>query len=340
MENGKIKIWLPTIRTRSGTEIFTRRFAEALERFGCITHITLFPLSREPFPFLLKNTLPPLGTDIIFANSWNGFAFKRTNLPLVITVHHAAFDPAANAYYSLAQRLYHRLLMRPYEMRSFREANAITAVSSFAANAVSRSTGFKSIRPIYNWVDTQRFCPSMENISRSKPFRLLFVGKQSRIKGADLLDPIMRRLGADFELRLAGERSNGTSKNTPENIRSLGWLDEEKLIQAYRECDALLFPSRFEGFGYAALEAMACGKPVIASNSSALPEVIEDGVTGVLCPIDDVSAFATACEMLSNNPDHCRTMGIAGRERAVNYFSEQAALHQYIGLIKKLVRTT
>ena len=143
--------------------------------------------SRELMPILLKHAPPPVGTDIIFANSWNGFAFKRADLPLVVTVHHAAFDPAVTTYQSLAQRLYHRLLIRPFEMRSFSKADVITAVSHFAANAVSRATGRKNIQVIYNWVDTHRFHPLADTLRDKKPFRLLFVGKLSRIKGADLL---------------------------------------------------------------------------------------------------------------------------------------------------------
>lgn len=338
MKNGKIKIWLPAIKTGSGTDTFTRRLAEALVRFGFITQITWFPLSREPMPFLLQNAVPPVGTDIIFANSWTGFAFKRAGLPLVVTIHHSAFDPAANAYYSFIQRLYHRLLIRPFELRSFRAADAITAVSAFAASAVSQVTGRNNIQVIYNWVDIHRFCPPAENHTENRPFRLLFVGKLSRIKGADLLAPIMRRLGVGFELRLAGELRDWKSKAYPKNIHPLGWLDEEDLIRAYQDCDALLLPSRFEGFVYAALEAMACGKPVITSNSSSLPEMVENGLTGVLCPMDDVSTFVEACKMLAGNIDLCRAMGIAGRQRVVESFSEQAVIHQYIALVMELVR--
>jgi glycosyltransferase involved in cell wall biosynthesis len=338
MENGKIKIWLPTIRTGSGTDIFAQRLAKALEDSGYIAPITWFSLSREPFPFSLKFVTPPSGTDIVISNSWSGFALKRKGISLVVIIHHAAFDPRANAYYNFTQRLYHRMLIRPFELRSFRVADAITAVSDFAATAVSRVTGRNNIQVIHNWIDIQRFCPQENIAPGNKPFRLLFVGKPSRIKGADLLSRIMRQLGTGFELRLAGAWNGWQNGHRAENIHMLGRLDETELIRAYQDCDALLFPSRFEGFGYAVLEAMACGKPVIASRSSALPEVVEDGITGVLCPMDDVSAFVTACQMLSSNADQRRAMGIAGRKRAVNLYSEQAVIPHYIKLIQSLVK--
>ncbi len=146
----------------------------------------------------------------------------------------------------------------------------------------------------------------------------------------------MRALGRDFELFYTTGLRSGIKANSLGNMISLGRLGEERLIESYQECDALLFPSRFEGFGYAALEAMACGKPVIASNSSALPEVVEDGVCGILCEPDNVDAFVQACKRLAEDPALCRRMGEAGRERAVRLFSESAIVPKYIQLFEEL----
>ena len=160
-------------------------------------------------------------------------------------------------------------------------------------------------------------------------------------KGKDLLVPIMRNLGPEFELRLTtGLRGSKTAHRT-QNIVSLGRLNEEtELIKAYQECDALLFPSRFEGFGYVALEAMACGKPVIATNTSSLPEVVEQGVTGILCPPDDIHAFVTACRKLADNREILHKYGQDARRRAVELFSEDLIIPQYIALYEKLVKET
>ena len=117
----------------------------------------------------------------------------------------------------------------------------------------------------------------------------------------------------------------------------LGRLDEEELIHEYQECDALIFPTRYEGFGYAALEAMACGKPVIATNATSIPEVVHDGVTGILCPVDDIEAFVTACHKLAAEPDMCSRMSESGRKRAVEIFSEDLIIERYIALYKSLV---
>jgi glycosyltransferase involved in cell wall biosynthesis len=116
--------------------------------------------------------------------------------------------------------------------------------------------------------------------------------------------------------------------------------DDGELIKAYQQSDALLFPSRLEGFGYVALEAMACGKPVIAGANSALPEVVENGVTGLLCPTDDVHAFADACRRLAGDPEMVREYGEAARRRAEEVFSEDIIVPQYIRLYEQIRNST
>jgi glycosyltransferase involved in cell wall biosynthesis len=118
----------------------------------------------------------------------------------------------------------------------------------------------------------------------------------------------------------------------------LGRLSEKELIDEYQKCDALLFPSRFEGFGYVALEAMSCGKPVVATDSSSIPEVVENGVSGLLCPIDDIEAFVNACSQLEENKELCVKTGEEGRKRAVEVFSEDEIVGQYIDLYSNLLK--
>ena len=337
MENGKIKVWLPAIRAGSGADVYTQRLAVALEHHGMVVEINWFPLRYEPVPFLLKNTSPPPGADIVIANSWNAFAFKRAGLPLVVIEHHCVFDPAFRPYQSMAQDLYHRLLIKHFEMHSFRVANAITAVSDFTARSLRQNAGLTNIEVIYNWVDTDIFCPPTEKRRIGEPFRLLFIGNPSRRKGGDLLAPIMHKLGAGFELYFTTGLKAEKIAGSQANMIPLGRLSDKQLIRAYQKCDALLFPSRFEGFGYAALEAMACGKPVIASKNTALPEVVVDGVTGILCDTDDTEAFAKACRMLAEDPNLCVLMGSAGCQRAIELFSESTAIKLYLGLIDRLV---
>src|SRR5690606_35387237 len=109
-------------------------------------------------------------------------------------------------------------------------------------------------------------------------FKLLYVGNAMKRKGTDLLAPILRELGPDFVLYYTSGFRNVDSTHLPSNMVPLGRLTDEELVAAYNECDALLFPSRMEGFGYTVAGAMACGKPVICTNASSMPELVENGV--------------------------------------------------------------
>lgn len=339
MENGKIKVWLPAIRAGSGTDVFTCRLATALEHHGMTAHIDWFPLSRELLPSLLLQVQPPTGTDIIIANSWNAFAFRRAGLPLVAVVHHCSFDSAFESYKGRLQALYHRFIAAPREARSLQSADAVVAVSHYVARHLRDRLNIGDAEVIHNWVDTEIFSPSPQQARAEGPFRLLFVGKPTRLKGGDLLIPLMQRLGAGFELRIAAHPQDCRGITAAHNIILFGKLTQQEMVQAYRECDALLLPSRTEGFGYAALEAMACGRPVIASNSAALPEIVADAVTGILCREGDWEVFADACRKLASDAVICSTLGGAGRQRAVEVFGAKVVSMHYVELIKRIIGT-
>lgn len=92
--------------------------------------------------------------------------------------------------------------------------------------------------------------------------------------------------------------------------------------------DALLLPSRVEGFGYVLVEAMAAGVPCIASNASSIPEIVEDGVTGILHAVGDSGAIAEAITDLLAGRERARAMGEAGARVARDKFAVPAMLDQ------------
>jgi glycosyltransferase involved in cell wall biosynthesis len=149
----------------------------------------------------------------------------------------------------------------------------------------------------------------------------------------------MELLGAEYELCVTGKLTNiPLNARLSSNIVELGYLSSvSDIVAAYQNCDALLFPTRLEGFGLVALEAQACGLPVITTNVSSLPEVVEDQVSGLLCPPDDVLAFADAIRRLRDDYGTWSKMCVAARERAVNLFSESAIVDKYISIYSRLI---
>lgn len=108
-----------------------------------------------------------------------------------------------------------------------------------------------------------------------------------------------------------------------------GWVANDQVKKLMLACDVVVMPSRWEGFGLVALEAMNCARPVIASRVSALPEIILDGETGILVSPDDVPALTSAITALLDDRDKALMMGQAGNDRLVQEFS-----------VEKMVRAT
>ncbi|HEY7213157.1 MAG TPA: glycosyltransferase, partial [Thermoanaerobaculia bacterium] len=109
-------------------------------------------------------------------------------------------------------------------------------------------------------------------------------------------------------------------------------LIEEVLVGA----DVFLLPSESESFGLAALEAMSCEVPVIASDAGGLPEVVVHGETGFLCPVGDVDAMAAAALRLLTDEDLRRRFGAASRRRAVEEFSQETVVRRYRSIYQRV----
>jgi N-acetyl-alpha-D-glucosaminyl L-malate synthase BshA len=140
------------------------------------------------------------------------------------------------------------------------------------------------------------------------PSRLLMVGD-----GPDLPD-------AAAQVRAAG---------LSDAVRFLG--DQEQVVQLLSASDLFLMPSAQESFGLAALEAMACEVPVVASRVGGVPELVADGVTGFLFPPDDLESMANASiRLLTDAALHSR-MAAAARQRAAERFADRKIIPMYEG---------
>jgi len=133
--------------------------------------------------------------------------------------------------------------------------------------------------------------------------RLAFVGRLDRQKGVDVLLAALQRLDRPWHLVCAGApvlddadpgEATTAARAPPGTITYTGWLEAAEVSAILARCDAVVVPSRWEGFGLVAVEAMRQGRAVIASEVGGLGEIVVEGETGALVPPDDPAALA-AC---------------------------------------------
>ncbi len=151
--------------------------------------------------------------------------------------------------------------------------------------------------------------------------RVLFVGRFDRQKGIDILFDALKLIEGDVHAFIAGGAvlADEGLPDPPRCASFLGWVSPEVLEVYRRSADVMIIPSRWEGFGLVAVEAMRAGLAVIASRTGGLKEIVEDGVTGVLFEPGSASELAKA--ICSRDSLAWRNMGSAARSRFEERFT-------------------
>lgn len=332
-------IWFPAIETGTGTDVFTKELVHELKKRGLKAEITWLPKRAEYAPWTVPRPVAPEWANIVHVNTWLPKRFLPKELPIVATCHLCVHDSALQPYKGALRSIYHSAWVKKVERSTIHTASRLTAVSKYSACQTEAVFQRKADRVIYNWVDAGRF-KGRETKSAHEPFRLLYVGSMHKRKGIDLLVPILRQLGAGFELYVTGDSAELPQNQPPQpNLIFVGKVsDPDVLTNLYRQCDALLFPTRLEGFGLVAIEAQSSGLPVIASRNSSLPEVVRDGETGFLCETDNVSQFVEAIRTLSKNSGLYHKMSKNAGDFVEERFSANKPVSDYIMLYKSVLR--
>ena len=266
--------------------------------------------------------------DLIHAHYWlSGVA--------ALTLKRRWSVPVLQMFHTLA-RLKNRVARSAAELEPLVRVEEETRIVSdadriVAANVVERAELLRDygahasrIATIPCGVDTDLFTPGDRAEARrrlgldDRPV-LLWVGRIAPIKGLDtLLDTVarLREAGRDMRLLVVGgeadEPTNGHETSLRRRIAALGLGESVRFVGPqpqsvlplyYAAADVTVLPSYYESFGMVALEAMACGSPVIASRVGGLVTTVRDGVTGFLVPDGDVEALAERIETLVGDPE-------------------------------------
>jgi N-acetyl-alpha-D-glucosaminyl L-malate synthase BshA len=233
---------------------------------------------------------------------------------------------------------------RPVVNYSINESDGVTAVSKFLRRETHEHFDIESeIEVIPNFIDTDRFqrankdhfkqalCPNGEKV-------IVHVSNFRPVKRAqDVVEVFHKLCGedlCDLKLLLVGDGPDrvptehlARELGVYEDVRFLG--KQEPIEEILSIADVFLMPSGSETFGLAALEAMACGVPVVCSDIGGLPELVPDEEAGFLCPLGDVGALTDRTRRILTDEDLHDRMARAARRRAVGSYSLDEIVPRY-----------
>lgn len=248
---------------------------------------------------------------------------------------------------------------RKLELDLYQKANAVLTFSEFARQSVIKDFGIEGdkVSVVYagNNFNKMPDCDEKEYNNKT----ILFVGRDFYRKGGPTLIKAFRKVKhkiKDAKLIIAGSEPQveipsriktvydffGLKNNDPmilqeEGIVIKGNLPHNELADLFKEASIFVMPSIQENFGLVYLEAMSYKMPCIGSNVDAIPEIIEDGITGCLVEPNNHEELADKIIMLMENENLMKDMGIAGRKRVEKYFTWDLVVDRMTEVINKVI---
>jgi len=306
-----------------------------VRRFHASNRFTRYPSLQGYFRKLMKEDC-----DLIHAHGFGYFTSDCSALvaavrriPLVLTTH--GFFPATAPTHPVLDSLY-VALARNWALKIPKK---ILSISDSDARQFRRLVDPRKVTVIRNAVDTEFWSKSPSRVLHASDEyapRIGAVGRVTSAKGFQFLikaaPSILREIptakisivGKDFgylpELQRLAEETR-----VSRSVSFLGELSDEALKEFYSGCDVIVVPSLYEAFGIVALEAMACGIPLVASDMGGLPEIIKDGTNGLLFKTGDSNALAEAVLSLLKHPKTAEMISRNNEKDSVKYSWDRAA---------------
>ncbi len=275
---------------------------------------------------------------------------KRLGLPVISTVHHPlSIDRRIDLGIkrSFMEKFYVLTFYPPF-MHGIvaRRLDALLTACEEGKRAIVSELGVNpnKIKIVGNGIDLDLFKP-LPGARRSE-IDVLFVGNaEDTKKGIRYLLEALRLLDDHIKLTVVDEgipsktiaHSMVRKLGLEKRVVFTGKVSDQELVRLYCSAKVVALPSLFEGFGLPAAEAMACGAPVVATSAGALPEVVEDGVSGLIVPPASSGALAHAIEKVIFDDGLGLALSEAGEKRAAELFGWRGAAEKTLQAYRQII---
>ncbi|QCJ45969.1 glycosyltransferase family 1 protein [Haloprofundus sp. MHR1] len=302
---------------------------------------TGYPVPSQMYGLLWERVaLPTLADrsdiDVLYCPNGNAPA-TRTSCPVVMCIHDVN---ALKGWSSGVHQLYRKTTVP----RGAKLADTITTVSEFSKGEIVQHLNVpeSKVSVVYNGVDESFFTTKSEPLDGLPENYLLFVGSMNPRKNLERVVKsyvaIKEQTNLPHELVIIGpENKNifkGVDIESRDNIVTPGFVTEEELKFAYENADVFVFPSLYEGFGLPPLEALACGTPVVASETTSLGEILQKGC--ILVDPEDVQGITDAIVQILEDEQLARNLITQGKAYA-REFTWKNATKQLRDVLSKTV---
>lgn len=329
---------------KTGMGRYVQELLPQLQKYKEFEWITLKPKPIKGYRTIWTHTILPLHTlikriDLLFCPANLIPIYVPRSTKILVTVH--------DIRPKIFPEVYSKKVRRYYEFEYsflFKRADGIITVSEYSKSEIEKffpeSKG--KVYVVYNGLDHSKF----KNLNLPRKKQILFIGSIAKHKNIGSVIKAFSQIYKEIphKLIIVGTRDKGLpyeeeikeiAKNLPEDrIKFTGSISDEDIVKLYNESELFIFPSLHEGFGLPPLEAMACGCPVLASNTSSIPEIC--GNAAIYFNPLDTQEIATKLTKLLQDQALLEELRQKGLERA-KIFSWEKTVEETIKVIKKIL---
>ena len=277
-----------------------------------------------------------INPDIIHVHStWAGlfvrlpYLLKKRKAKIIYQSHGWAFLMDTSNYKKNIYALVEKILSI--------STDKIINISNYEQNqAIEYGLNKNKMVMIYNGVEDKENNSNLRLNWDKNKINLLFVGRLDRQKGLDLfLDVYDKMKLENMHLYVIGTSvlDNNLPKST-KYVTYLGWVDNKDIDVYYQACDAVIMPSRWEGFGLVAIEAMRNSKPIIASDAGALPELIRNNINGYIFCLEN--KFSLRDILFKIDKEKLKIIGLTNRNLFLKKFTNKQFVTNVLDLYKNI----